>query len=576
MDEQIPQTLQVSQKTKSKFFIKQLVLAVVFILSVLAVASAAYFYFYVQQSPETVIKKMMMTMGEIDSYHYKIGISVDTRSFEASKRDSRRQSDLRQISLANEMYYDSQTPVCYAKKLSDLSPVFLRNIPKDPNTEKEYNYIQENCNEYCVWTELENGGYFYASENGVRKNSFPGCDLNTSFEDSNIYYSMLAAIFSPIFAIKSDNNEDAGNKNGIYIDLEGDVDVSNPKNNLFSSDISYQFNLGSGEDFDFKAGLKMIDNIFYFKIDEISEFDSSEAYLKEFENRWLEIDFGNLTKDLETMFPDEAVYGNNIFEGLENRELTEEQKKEIQKVIQEMEILIFEDELKSETIDGKKTRHFRVRFDMDEFRVLVLRVYEIMDVQEIAGGVLYFGLKEALYEFTSMIESSVVELWIGKKDYLLYKFKINLEIKESRKDKGVPAEIVAEFSNFNEPVNISKPKETVSFAELISASLNEARKKARDARRQSDTRQIALANEMYYDSQNPVCYAKELSDLYLSDFIYRTPEDPLGGAYTYTRIDCSNYCLYTPELESMPGSRAYASESGVGIDSNIPLTDCTP
>ncbi len=44
------------------------------------------------------------------------------------------------------------------------------------------------------------------------------------------------------------------------------------------------------------------------------------------------------------------------------------------------------------------------------------------------------------------------------------------------------------------------------LATIVLVSLNTARAKARDARRSSDMHQIALAMEMYYDSQSPSTY----------------------------------------------------------------------
>ena len=86
------------------------------------------------------------------------------------------------------------------------------------------------------------------------------------------------------------------------------------------------------------------------------------------------------------------------------------------------------------------------------------------------------------------------------------------------------------------------------LATIVLVSLNTARSKARDTRRVSDLRQIALALEMYYDDNStyPVvatCVNGNIpAALATSGYIGAVPEDPgatdtyayLGTATTYT------------------------------------------
>ena len=102
-----------------------------------------------------------------------------------NKRDSRRKSDIRQISLAMEMYYDDYsyypaitvTNGLLAK--DDYTPSYL-NWPKDPgggshncndgDGNDNYCAVANNTDQstYCVFTTLEGGGFFAASEKGTR------------------------------------------------------------------------------------------------------------------------------------------------------------------------------------------------------------------------------------------------------------------------------------------------------------------------------------------------------------------------------------------------------------------------
>ena len=91
---------------------------------------------------------------------------------------------------------------------------------------------------------------------------------------------------------------------------------------------------------------------------------------------------------------------------------------------------------------------------------------------------------------------------------------------------------------------------------IVLVSLNTARQKARDVRRVSDMRQIALGLEMYYDDENK--YPGDANELLCddwdalvtaleTDYITSVPTDPVGGTtnvYAYeSSSDGQRYVL---------------------------------
>ncbi|MBM3257639.1 MAG: zinc-ribbon domain-containing protein [Candidatus Nealsonbacteria bacterium] len=90
-------------------------------------------------------------------------------------RDAQRQSDIRQISLAMEMYYDENGAYATAKNMDGLKnqglELYLVTIPKDPLNDEDYSYYFINntsdSQRYCVYAELEGGGFFTASREGT-------------------------------------------------------------------------------------------------------------------------------------------------------------------------------------------------------------------------------------------------------------------------------------------------------------------------------------------------------------------------------------------------------------------------
>lgn len=90
------------------------------------------------------------------------------------------------------------------------------------------------------------------------------------------------------------------------------------------------------------------------------------------------------------------------------------------------------------------------------------------------------------------------------------------------------------------------------LASVVLASMNSARKKARDARRVADIKQIQLALEMYFDASSPSnSYADSIAALATGGYIPTEPKDPLTAAsYSYCRISATDYHLGATMEES--------------------------
>lgn len=87
------------------------------------------------------------------------------------------------------------------------------------------------------------------------------------------------------------------------------------------------------------------------------------------------------------------------------------------------------------------------------------------------------------------------------------------------------------------------------LSSVVLASLNSARQKSRDARRVADIKQLQLALELYYDSNQGV-YPGTLAPLSTGGYIAVVPTDPNGGSYLYAGIttptsgtSCASYHL---------------------------------
>jgi len=65
-------------------------------------------------------------------------ILVSLNDARRSARDGKRIGDVKQLQLALELYYDSQSS--YPTSLAGLAPIYMPTVPKDPSTGAFYSY----------------------------------------------------------------------------------------------------------------------------------------------------------------------------------------------------------------------------------------------------------------------------------------------------------------------------------------------------------------------------------------------------------------------------------------------------
>jgi len=119
------------------------------------------------------------------------------------------------------------------------------------------------------------------------------------------------------------------------------------------------------------------------------------------------------------------------------------------------------------------------------------------------------------------------------------------------------------------------------LAGIVLVSLGGARSKARDARRQSDIRQIGTAMEMYY-SDNEAYLATTTMPTAIGTYLSPVPKDPqttgsCTGSYCWltNATDAQRFCTWAT-LETTPVTYFAASQKGTKAGLTTPPTtlDC--
>jgi len=108
-------------------------------------------------------------------------VMVSLNTARSKARDARRVSDVRQLQLALQMYYDANGS--YPSALSGLTPTYISVVPKDPDGTTDYQYCVSSTKGYHLGsrsTGLENTGGPLLSDADVTSD---GCSAGFSGTD---------------------------------------------------------------------------------------------------------------------------------------------------------------------------------------------------------------------------------------------------------------------------------------------------------------------------------------------------------------------------------------------------------
>ncbi|MDI6603175.1 MAG: hypothetical protein QME57_03625 [Patescibacteria group bacterium] len=185
-------------------------------------------------------------------------------------------------------------------------------------------------------------------------------------------------------------------------------------------------------------------------------------------------------------------------------------------------------------------------------------------------------LSKDIEKFFEKIGELSAELWIGKEDYLLYRFKGEKLIDLSKFDENEKGTVLIkldiDLSKFNQPVNIEAPGQYKSLDEIFSPMfgqygeyLGEAQSRAKDAGIIMGMGQIRIIAELLYyefNSYENLCEDKE----YLTDSLnvnapsygqdLKALKDDLislGAGVPHCRDSATSYCVTIPLISDDRG-----------------------
>lgn len=162
--------------------------------------------------------------------------------------------------------------------------------------------------------------------------------------------------------------------------------------------------------------------------------------------------------DLEKMQNQWIKPGRDNFEDLFGKFSPRAKIEVIKKLISNDKIFQLKKGLPDEVIEGNQTFHYLFILEEDELKKLLPEISELLPVE----------LKEL-----EKIKNIKVEIWIGKKDKLIYKAKIEGDTDLKEVEPNLEGKMVIKanisLSKFNLPIKIEAPSEFKSLEEIYGA-----------------------------------------------------------------------------------------------------------
>ena len=185
----------------------------------------------------------------------------------------------------------------------------------------------------------------------------------------------------------------------------------------------------------------------------------------------------NLIKNQWIKFDEETLKGLSGATPYMTQELSEKQEKamieKLQRIFIERPIYYIKEELPDEEIREKKAYHYLIALDKEEIKKIIPELLDIM-IEFSLTPVVSVSEEEISNKIDELFENVgelSTEIWIGKKDKLIYKIKGEKEIDLNRfkgEKKGiVTGKLDIEFSNFDQPVEIKAPEYFKSLEEIF-------------------------------------------------------------------------------------------------------------
>ncbi len=329
--------------------------------------------------------------------------------------------------------------------------------------------------------------------------------------------------------------------------VKGQIDNSDKANTVMHLNVLIDYAL---EGMSFEAELEIIIKDANLYIRFITLPDLINIFVAQFDLNLKDIWWIINSKEFEKL----QNYNSTIYPNIDlaSSSLDQKENEELKKISKELlknfPILEFEERLADEKINDFKHYHYTYSLNKNNLKRVIYKALDVYNNDLLPSLPL---LDQSFSEIESItdnligaIDGDEINAWINKKTFIPRKvtFSINIDLSNSylsqETGRASNMEIAGKINylNINKKISINPPAEYKSITNIITEQLEDARAKARDAKRASDVKQIAIIAEIH--AANYGQYPSDSSEIEKFDN-FKSPEYknslvcPTNSSYQY-------------------------------------------
>jgi len=222
----------------------------------------------------------------------------------------------------------------------------------------------------------------------------------------------------------------------VAVGLNGNLDIKNEAMPLLETALNLKAGQG-GINVLSNGELKLVGDKVYFKLSDLPDLSAFGLDFSKLEGQWIA----------------QEVPGN------QTKELTETQIKEINELTGKTKFFKEIKSIGTNNIQGVLTYHYKVKLSKDALYDYVVKTSEI-SAKNLSGDE-----KEVLKKSIEQVVGMDVELWVGKKDKMLYKISLNGNFGSASGEIKLKLALI--FSKHNQKVEIAAPKDAKTLDEIL-------------------------------------------------------------------------------------------------------------
>ncbi len=286
-------------------------------------------------------------------------------------------------------------------------------------------------------------------------------DLKSVSYDANIMVSGESnpeKLLSDVFAGEG-NSTSKPKMYSINLGLSGETDLNNEKSPASSLNLS----LSLKKDEEVKPELKFQfinkDKIYYVRLPQLPDVEQTKEY-SEFANKWIEFDYSKIAEQF-------AQIDEEIQKKLASSTPSEKDSVKIVDSVKRLAAthppITVTKTFPDEQANGVTLRHFAYVPNKENIDLLL---QELIKNEKITG--IHQKDADDLHALFEKLSTVTGEIWFGKEDLHPYKIFFSVDIKDQEELQKGKVAMTLNLKNFNSPITIQKPTDTISFEEIVS------------------------------------------------------------------------------------------------------------